>query len=211
MYPFLNWSSTNVCTSSLSSLDSEYTFPSLGINPSFNSMVWSQIFRTGILSDSFFPNTFFHFQNLLGTSLFDTSSSSSLSVSLTFFSFTSCFLLPHIGGQRVIFTSPFSQSISGLWAASHGIPSINSVFPKLHTSILALSICPLKNILHSTWCIIALPHICRSIYISNLEGFFQLFHFKPLFLCKGCVHKQTCRPTIQQRLHCYSFMTFQLL
>ena len=159
MYSFLNWSSTNVCTSSLSSLDSEYTFPFLGINPSFNSMAWSQIFCTGILSDSFFPNTFFHFQNLLGTSLFDTSSSSSLSVFLTFFSFTSCFLLPHIGGQCVIFTSPFSQSISGLWAASYGIPSINSVFPKLHTSILALSICLLKNILHSTWCIIPPPHL----------------------------------------------------
>ena len=130
--------------------DSEYTFPFFGINPSFNSMAWSQIFGTGILSDFFFSNTFPYLQNLLGTSFFNISSSSSLFTFFTFFLFSSCFLFPHIGGQCIISTSPFSQFISGLWAASYGISSIISVFPKLYTSILALSICPLKNMLHST-------------------------------------------------------------
>ena len=91
--------------------------------------------------------TFFHFQNLLGTS---SSTVFSFSIFLTSLFFSFFFFLPQIGGQLVIFTSPFSQSISGLWAASYGIPSIISVFPKLYISILTLSICPLKNILHST-------------------------------------------------------------
>ena len=150
MYPFLSWSSTNACTSSLFSLDSEYTFPFFGINPSFNSIAWSQVFHTGILSNFFFPNTFPYLQNLLGTSFFNVSSSLSLSTFFTSFLFSSCFLFSHIGGQRIISTSLFSQSISGLWAASYSIPSITSVFPKLYTSILVLSIYPLKNMLHST-------------------------------------------------------------
>ena len=74
MYPFLNWSSTNTCTSSLFSLNNEYTFLFFGMNPSFSSMAWSQAFYMGILSDSLFPNTLFHFQNLLGTSVVRTSS-----------------------------------------------------------------------------------------------------------------------------------------
>ena len=49
--------------------------------------------------------------------------------------------------------------------------SINSVFPKLHTSILALSICPLKNILHSTWCIIVPPAFAVPSTFLTKRGF----------------------------------------
>ena len=54
----------------------------------------------------------------LGTSFLSVSLSSSFSIFLTFFFFPSCFLFLHMGEHLVIFTSPFSQSISGLWAAS---------------------------------------------------------------------------------------------
>ena len=102
MYPFLSWSFTNACTSFLFSLDSEYTFPFFGVNPFFNSIVWSQVFHTGILFDFFFLNTFLHLQNLLGTSFFNVSLSLSLSTFFTSFLFSSCFFFLHIGKQHVI-------------------------------------------------------------------------------------------------------------
>ena len=105
MYPFLNWSSTNTCTSSLSSLDSEYTFLFFGVNPSFNSIAWSQAFYTGILSDFLFLNTFFYFQNCLGTNFLSVSLFLSFFILFTSLFFPSCFLLSHIGRQHVIFTS----------------------------------------------------------------------------------------------------------
>ena len=133
IYPFLNWSSTNAYTSSLFSLNNEYTFSFLGAKPSFNSIAWSQAFHTGILSDSFFPNTFFHLQNILGTNFLSTSSSLSFSAFFTSFLSPSCFFFPHIGGQCVILTSTFFQSISRLWTVNHSIPNITSIFPRLHT------------------------------------------------------------------------------
>ena len=158
--------------SPFSSSTRSISFPFL-VQTSFNSIAWSQVFCTGILSDSFFPNTLFHFQNLLGTNFFNVFSSLSFSTFFTSFSFSSCFFLSHIGGQHVIFTSPFSQSISRLWAASYSIPSITSVFPKLHTFILALFTCPLKNMLHSTWYIMAPPAFTiPSTFLTN-KGFFS--------------------------------------
>ena len=86
--------------------------------------------------------------------------------------------------DSVISTSPFSQSIPGLWAASHGIPSITSIFPKLHISILVLSTYPLKNMLHSTWCVIAsLAFTVPSIFLTN-RGFFNFSILNPFSLAK---------------------------
>ena len=85
---FLNWSFTNFCTSSLSTLDNGYIFPFFGTNPSLRSIVWSQAFLVNILSDSFFSNTIKYLWNYLRT-IFSTvlnsikSSSSSLSSSFS--------------------------------------------------------------------------------------------------------------------------------
>ena len=174
----------NAYTSSFFSFNNEYTFLFFGMNPSFNSMVWSQVFCTGILSNFFFPNTLFYFQNLLDTNFFNISLSLSFSIFFTFFSFSSCFLLLYIGRQHVIFTFPFSQSISGLWTASYGIPNIIFVFPKLHISILALFTCPLKNILHFTWCVMAPPvFTIPSMFLTN-RGFFSFSILNPFFQAK---------------------------
>ena len=156
MYSFHSWSSTNACTSSLFSFDSEYTSSFLGTNLSFSLIAWSQTFCTGILLDFAFPNTFLHFQNLLGTNSFTISSFSFFVFLICFPCFISLFLL-YSGGHLVILTSPFSQSISGLCAANYGISKITSVLPKSHTSILTLSTCPLKYILHSISCVTVPP------------------------------------------------------
>jgi len=44
IYPFFRCSSTNFCTSSLSFLESGYTFTLLGLKSSFTSIAWSQTF-----------------------------------------------------------------------------------------------------------------------------------------------------------------------
>ena len=89
----------------------------------------------GILSNSFFLNSFFYFQNLLSTSLF-------------FYLVFLIFKLTLYSGRQYIFL--FSQSISRLWATSYGISQITFVFPKLQMFIFTLSTCPLKNMLHLT-------------------------------------------------------------
>ena len=115
----------------------------------------------------FFPKTFFYLQNLLGTNFLSVFLFSSFFIFFISFFFSFCFPFPHIGEHLIIFTSPFSQSISGLWAANHGIPNITSVFPRLHMFILTLSTCFLKNMLHSTYCIIAPPtFLTRSGFLS---------------------------------------------
>ena len=161
---------------SLSFLNNKYTFPFLGIKSFLNSIAWSQTFCTSILSNSTFPNTFFYFQNLFSTS---SSTSFFFSVFLTFFSFSSCFFFSHMGRHLIIFTFPFSQSISGLWAANYGISNITSVFPRLYISIFTLSMCPLKNILHSTWCVIALPTFTISFMFLTNREFFSLSSLNP--------------------------------
>ena len=153
MYPFYSWSSTNAYTSSFSSLDNEYTFSFLGTNPFFSSMAWFHGFLVGMHSNSAFPNIFFHLQNFLGTNSFIFFSSSVFLTSCFFLVFHAL-LSPHIGGHLVIYTSPFSQSISGLWATSHGMPKIISVFSNLQTSICTLFICSWKYMLYSTSCVI---------------------------------------------------------
>ena len=169
--------------SPFSSSTRSISFP-FSVQTSFNSIAWSQVFCTGILFDSFFPNTFFYFQNLLGTNFFNISLFLSFSTFFTSFSFSSCFLLPHIGGQHVIFTFPFSQFISRLWATSHGIPSITFVFPKLYTSILALSTCPLKNMLYSTWCVMAPPAFTVPSTFLTSRGFFSFSILNPFSQAK---------------------------
>ena len=102
-----------------------------------------------------------------------------------------------MGGQFVIFTSLFSQSISGLYTANHGIPNITSVFPRLYTSILTLFICPLKNILHSTWCIIV-PPTFTVLFIFLINGrVFSLSKLNFFFFYKLGVHKQLSCTTIK--------------
>jgi len=149
MYPFHSWSFTNACIFFLFSFDSEYTFFFFGTNSSFNSITWSYGFLVGILSNFFFSNTFFYFQNLLGIN------SSTVFSSFIFFTYSFtyvfCFLFLNISGHCIIFTFPFSQLISGLWVANYGISNIILVFPRLYTFIRTLSTCPLKNILHSIW------------------------------------------------------------
>ena len=61
------------------------------------------------------------------------SSSAPLILSLHIVLLFPSLLLPYHGGHLVNFTSPFSQSISGLCAINQGIPNITSVLPKLHT------------------------------------------------------------------------------
>ena len=126
-----------------------------------NLFLFGALITVGILSDSTFPNTFLHFRNFLGTnsliflwsssiSSFLPQSSLSSTAYLTIFSSSRVatlfpfstsldFVLLHKGGHLIIFTSPVSQLISRLCAYNHGIPSITSVFPKSHTSILILS------------------------------------------------------------------------
>ena len=93
MYPFLNCSDMNSCTSSLSSLDNRYTFPFLSTNPFFISIVLSHSFFMGTLSLDFLPKTYIHLWNLSGTSLFTSSSNFAASSpsSQTFYSFTTFF------------------------------------------------------------------------------------------------------------------------
>ena len=159
----------NFWTSFLLFLNKEYIFPFYGLNVSLRSIAWSQVFLVSILSDFTFPKTFLYFQNFLGTisSIFLWSSSISFSFPqsflssiihltifsfsrvtilfplLTFFSSFFCPILPHNGEYLVILTFPVSQFISGLCAYNHSIPSITSVFSKLHMSILIFSIWPL--------------------------------------------------------------------
>ena len=65
------------------------------------------------------------------------------------------------------------------------MPSITSVLPKLHISILTLSICSLKNMLHSTWCIIASPmFIVPSIFPTRKE-FLNFFILNLFSLAKA--------------------------
>ena len=45
-------------------------------------------------------------------------------------------------GQRVIFTVPLVQSISGLWHLSQENPRINEFFPRSVTSAVIFSQCP---------------------------------------------------------------------
>ena len=148
MYLFCSWSSTNAYTFFLFFLNSKYTFFFSGTNPSFNSIAWSDSFLVDILFNFSFQNTFFYLQNLLGTN------SSTVFLSSIFltclFSYVFCFLFSHISWYHIIFTFSFSQSISRLWVANYSIPNIISIFPRLHTSIYALSTCPLRNILYST-------------------------------------------------------------
>ena len=118
------------------SLNSEYTFPFLGTNPSFNSIAQSYGFLVGILSNSFFPNTFFYFQNLLGT---NSSTVFPSSIFLTWlFLCVFCFFFLYIDGHYIIFTFSFFQQIFGLQIANQGISRITSVFSKLYISIHAL-------------------------------------------------------------------------
>ena len=70
MYPFLNCSEINSCTSSLSSLDSRYTFSFFGANFSFILITWFYNFLIGILSLVFLPKTWIYLWNLSGTSYF---------------------------------------------------------------------------------------------------------------------------------------------
>ena len=132
------------------------------MNPFFISMVWSQVFCTGFFSESFFPNTFFYFQNFLGTSFLSIFAFSSPSVPFTTSPFTSCFLFPHIGGHHIIFTSPFSQSISGLLSqTSFSHISINSL------TILTVSIAtesPCKNLS------INASHVPRQSILAKILG-----------------------------------------
>ena len=67
MYPFLSCSWMNSHTSSLSFLDNGYTFPFLSTNPFFISIIWSQIFYVGILSNYFLPNILIYLWNCSGT------------------------------------------------------------------------------------------------------------------------------------------------
>ena len=174
----------NIYISSLFSLNSKYTFFFFGMNPSFNSMAWFQAFCTSICSDSFFSNIFFYFYNFLGTNFLNASESFSSFVFFISFLSIFCFLFPYMGGHLVILTSPFSQLISGLWAANYGIPNITSVLPRLQKSILVLFICSLKNILHSIWCIMApSTFIILSTFFTR-RGFFNFSILNPFFLAK---------------------------
>ena len=74
IYPFLNCSEINSCTSSLSSLDNRYTLPFLGTNPSFVSMVWFYNFLIGIYSLAFFPKIWICLWKYSSTSFFTSSS-----------------------------------------------------------------------------------------------------------------------------------------
>ena len=160
MYPFFRCLLMNFYTSSFLFLERGYTLALLALKSPLRSITWSYTFLTSILSDSTFPNTFSYLWNFLdtisSTFLWSTFISSSLPQSfflsiahLTIFflsSLISFFLFiltafPHSGGYLIILTSPFSQFISGLWAANHGIPKITSVFPNLQMSICTLSIC----------------------------------------------------------------------
>ena len=57
----------NSHTSSLSSLESGYTFPFLSTNSFFISIIWSHIFFFTILLLAFFLKTWIHLWNLEGT------------------------------------------------------------------------------------------------------------------------------------------------
>ena len=117
MYPFLNFSLVNSCTSLLFFLNNKYTFPFLGINHFFNSITWSDIFFIGILSLAFFLKTWIHLwncweTNFLASSLDFSASSSSFQISipllssspLLFFSFSVFFLF---SASLLYFSSSF--------------------------------------------------------------------------------------------------------
>ena len=60
-----------------------------------------------------------------------------------------------------------------------------SVFPRLHTSILTLSTCPLKNMLHSTWCVIASPTFTVPFTFLTKSRFFNFSILNPFSLAKA--------------------------
>ena len=93
--------------------------------------------------------------DMSGFSLFSSSRASFINCLVDFlgsstFRISSCFslafplsLYPHPSGHLVIFTSPFSQSISGLCICNQGIPNMTLFFPRPHISKCTLSLCPL--------------------------------------------------------------------
>lgn len=150
-------------------------------------MAWSQVFLVSILSLSFFqlfikpfsisstPYTFFissssSFPTIALSNFISLSTISFFNFLLFFFfgpfdfswpspSLSGCssFFYPHMTRHLTIFTSPFSQFISGLWATGHSMLEIILAFLISHISIFSLSICSLKWIFTSTSCVIASP------------------------------------------------------
>ena len=130
MYPFDSWSSIKLDTSFYSSGESGISRPFFGLNVSLRSMAWSQGFLIGILSDSFFKNTFRYWWYICGTrfagfeyvlgadsSCFKKAricarESRSLD-SICWVKGGFSFKMWHVQGQRVILTIPVVQSISG--------------------------------------------------------------------------------------------------
>ena len=89
IYFFLNFYSMNLYTSSLSSLNSGYTFLFLSTNFSFISITWFHNFFVGILSHAFFPKMWIHLWNLWGINFLVSSSDLAASFSLSQISYSS--------------------------------------------------------------------------------------------------------------------------
>ena len=135
MYPFDSWSSMKLDTSFCSSDESGMSHPFFGLNIFIRSIAWFQGFLIGILSDSFFENTFRYWWYVYGTR--STGFESALGADSSCFKARMCareshsldsicwakggfpFKVWHVQGHWVILTIPVVQSISELWCKSH--------------------------------------------------------------------------------------------
>ena len=161
----------NSHTSSFSFLDNRYIFPFLGINLSFMSIAWFQIFLVGILSDCFLPKTFIYLWNFSETNFFASTSDFATSFSLFQISYSSATLFIFI-----IFLSGFITINVHLLVLL--IPDLFSAFSSCFF--------PASSFASSSFCFYHPAFLCFGLHcLLHSSGHLVIFTFLVFQLISG--------------------------